>query len=103
MSATHVLIRQNQERRRFTQEITLGGIRVRLQVIPCQLTDRWYVSILDLDGNVLIGSIACVPGVNLLYPYRHLDIPQGALYCHSTDREPPTFSTLDVTARIYYQ
>lgn len=101
--STYIPFRQNQNRRRFTQEITLGGVRVRLSVIPSAITDRWYLSVLDLNGDTLIGSLACVPGINLLLPYRHLEIPQGALYCYAEDREPPTFATLDTTARVFYQ
>ena len=83
-------------------EAALGGVRVRLLSTYSSREDRWYVSILGLDDTLIVGPIACVPGINLLLPYRHLAIPQGVLFCFSRDREPPTFATLDATARVLY-
>lgn len=101
--AKYVKLRQNEEQRQTTQEVTLDGVRFRLRAQYVALTDRWYVSVLDTTDALIVGPIACVPGVDLLHPYKHLAIPQGQLFCSSADREPPTFSTLDATARVLYR
>ena len=99
----HVQLRHTEEQRSSIQEVDLGGVRVRLRAVLSGLKDRWYVSVFDLSDNLIVGSIACVPGVDLWRPYKHLAIPQGQLFSYAVDREPPTFTTMDVTARMLYR
>lgn len=101
--AEHVQLRSEDARRVHKQEVQLGGVAIRLWARPIAQPDRWYLEIRDLADQLIVGGIACVPGVNLLLPYKHLAIPQGSLYCLANDKLPPTFSTLDVSARVIYQ
>lgn len=103
MSVEHVRLRQAESQRRTIQEIDLGGVRVRLMATYSALTDRWCLSIFDTADRLIVGSIACVAGIDLLAPYKHLAIPQGRLFCYAADREPPTFTTLDASARVLYR
>lgn len=103
MAALHITIRQVDTQRETTQECTLDGVRVVLRARYAVLTDRWYVSLYTSANVLLVGSIACMPGVDLLGPYKHLPIPQGQLFCSSVDRSPPTFTTMDTTARVVYR
>lgn len=103
MATKHVQLRQVDTQRESLQECTLGGVRLRLKARYVALTDRWYLSIYTSADVLIVGMLACVPGVDLLAPYKHLDLPQGQLFCHSADRQPPTFDTLDVTARVLYR
>ncbi len=103
MGTFHVQLRQNEDQRASTQEITLDGVRFRLQSNYSSFSDRWYVSIFDLTGVLVLGSIACMPGIDLLLPYKHLAVPQGELFCSSPTREPPTFATLDAASRLLYR
>lgn len=97
-----VRLRFNETKKRHKQEITLGLVPVRLWAYPSGLTDRWYVTIHDLADVLIVGPLLCVPGINLLRPYKHLAIPQGSLFVYAEDGEPPTFSTLDVSRRVLY-
>lgn len=99
----HVQLRQDTEHRKTVQEVTLGGVRVRIHAQYVDFIDRWYISIHDLSDELIVGGIVCVPGVDLLRPYKHLGIPQGELFCFSKEREPPTFSTLDSSVRVLYR
>ena len=101
--AQHVQLRQSTQQRRTVQEVLLDGVRIRLRATYSKKTDRWYLSIYNTSDQQLVGGIACVPGIDLLKPYKHLAIPQGELWCQSNDREPPTFVTLDTTARVLYR
>ena len=103
MTIARVQLRHTTEQRRTSQEIVLGGVRVRLLATYNGYSDRWYVSIYSPANVLLVGSIACVPGVDLLLPYKHLAIPQGQLFVHSRSREVPTFTTMDTTARVLYR
>lgn len=101
--AKHVQLRQQTEQRESVQECTLSGVRIRLRARYVLDNDRWFVSVFTTSDVLIVGMIACVPGVDLLRPYKHLAIPQGQLFCSSADREPPTFETLDVTSRVLYR
>lgn len=98
----YVRLRFDSERDRQKQEITLGGVVVRLWAYYAKLTDRWYLTVHDQNDDLIVGPLLCVSGIDLWRPYKHLAIPQGSLFVHSSSREPPTFSTLDVTARLLY-
>lgn len=103
MSTVHVKLRQTAKQRCYEQEQTLDGVRVRLRSTYSIRTDRWYVSVYDSAGTLLVGSIAVVPGVDLLLPYRYLGIPQGELFSYSREREPPTFVTAEVNSVTLYR
>ncbi len=103
MTVLHVSLRQVETQRETRQELTLDGVRVVVVARYAAVTDRWYASLYNTSDVLLIGSLACVAGVDLLRPYKHLAIPQGQLFCHAVDREPPTFATLDSTARVLYR
>lgn len=98
-----VQVRQNTTQRATVQEVELGDVRVRLRAQWNASSDRWYVSLYTLADALILGSVPCVPGVDLLRPYKHLAIPQGQLFCSARDREPPSFSTMDTTARVLYR
>lgn len=103
MTTRHVKLRQRATDRCYEQELTLDGVKVRLRSTFSMRTDRWYVSVYDSGGTLLVGSIAVVPGVDLLLPFKHLGIPQGQLFAYARDREPPTFVTADTTAITLYR
>lgn len=100
----HVRVRDDVEQQASEQECTLGGVRVTLRARYSFTADRWYVSIYTTANVLLVGSLACVPGVDLLAPYKYKpEIPSGQLFCSSTDRLPMTFDTADSTARLLYR
>lgn len=103
MTVEHIALRLVESQRFTEQEITIGGVRVLLKSRYCYVTDRWYLSIYNTDSVLIVGSIAVVPAVDLLLPYKHLALPQGELFSYSVSREPPTFTTLDNTARLLYR
>lgn len=103
MSELYVQLRQDNEHRKTVQEVQLDGVRILVRAQYIARYDRWVASLFDTSENLLVGGIACVPGVDLLKPYKHLALPQGALFFLSSEREPPTFTTLDVTSRCIYR
>jgi hypothetical protein len=103
MATKYLQIRQVDTQREVDQECTLDDVRVIIRVRYSAATDRWYASIYNTANELLVGSLACVPGVDLLRPYKHLAIPRGQLFCSSKEREPPTFTTLDTSVRVLYR
>jgi hypothetical protein len=103
VATVHVQLRQNEDQRATEQEIELDGVRFRLRANYSSFSDRWYVSIFDLTGTMIVGGLACVPGIDMLRTYQHLAIPAGQLFCSAPSRLPPTFTTLDTTSRVLYR
>lgn len=103
MTTKHVQFRENEGQRQTSQECTLDGVRVRIVARYTATQDRWFANIFALDGSLILGGLACVPGIDMLRPYKHLAIPQGALFCSTANREPPTFETIDSSARVLYR
>lgn len=103
MSTYTIPIRLDEAQTMTVQELTLDGVRIILRARYVLYTDRWYLSVYDSSDTLIVGGIPIVPGVDLLRPYKHLEIPQGQLFSHSKDREPPTFVTLDNTSRLMYR
>lgn len=103
MAVLHIELRQIPEQRETVQECTLDAVRVILVARYAERTDRWYLSIYTPAEVLLVGSLALVPGVDLLRPYRHLALPQGQLFVQSVQRLPPNFDSLEVSARLLYR
>src|SRR5690606_24343620 len=82
------------------QDGTRGGIRARYLAI----SDRWLIWYLALDGETVFGPIKVVPGIDLFAGRRHDPrVPRGQLFVYSPDRAPPTKTSIDVSAVLYYR
>lgn len=104
MALLYIPLRQNPDQRSTDQELTLDGVRVRLLARYTALADRWYLDTLDLSDTVIVGGLALVPGVDLWLPYKHLAIPQGALFVSDPrTRLPASLDTLDVSSLLAYR
>lgn len=104
MALLYIPLRQDADQRATDQEVTLDGIRLRIAAYNASITDRWYITLLSTDDERIVGSIAGVPGVDLLIPYKHLALPQGQLFIlNQQNREPGTFETQDVSALLVYR
>lgn len=104
MAVRQIQIRQNADQKHTRQSIGLDDVRFRLWAHYCKHSDRWFLTIADLDDNPVVGSIAAVPGVDLLRPYKHLSsVPQGELFVQSVRRESMDASNADVSAVLLYR
>jgi hypothetical protein len=82
------------------QDGVRGGLRFRW----CAYDGLWRLWYLALDGSTISGPEALAPGANLTQGHRHDPrVPQGELFVHAPDRNPPNRETIDVSARVYYR
>jgi hypothetical protein len=86
------------------QFVTLDGVRIGLRFRHFPHDDRWRMWFVSVEGNDIAGPITLLPGVNFLTPYQYNPaIPPGELFVFSEDSQPPTKSTIDDSANLYYR
>jgi hypothetical protein len=76
------------------QTLVLDGIRVQFSTYTNRENNVWYLDIRDVDGAPLVLGIALVPGLDLLFPYRYLELPPGILFVVDQSGVPQTDPTL---------
>lgn len=65
----------------------------------------WYFDLENEGGDVAIKGIGLANGINLLFPYRHLDLPPGSLFIRDKGlfgADPGLRAFVDGTAALYY-
>ena len=100
----YVRLRYSDVQRATTQTTTLDGVRLKIAANYNALAGRWYLSLYSPADVLLVGSIALVPGVDLLLPHKYKSgIPQGRLFVDSLDGSPPDLSSMDTSALLKYE
>ena len=92
-----------EEDKHTSQTMVLDGVRFRIDTYTNVIDSSWYMDLFDSDGNALVQGIALVFGLDLLYPYRHLDVPPGILFISGDPVDPTLDSFNDEEAVLYYQ
>jgi hypothetical protein len=101
----YIRLRYSDTQRATSQTCTLDGVRVKLYAQYNATAGRWYLSVYTTDDTLLAGSIALVPCVDLLLPYKYRSgVPQGRLYVEDPiNGTPPDLTTLDASALLKYE
>lgn len=93
----------------FDQQITvaLGERLYRMTVRWCDaLEGFWALDIDDQEGDPIVHGVAVVGGVDLLSPYRYLNIGGGGFLYAVTDGKPlipPTRDNLGITSHLLWE
>ena len=104
MATLYIPLRATPENRSSEFEVELDGIRIRLRSYYASINKRWFLDTRDLEDNLIVGSLALVPGVDLWRPYKHLAIPKGELFLSNpSSRAPANLDNLDVSALLLYR
>lgn len=99
----YVRCRSTEDQRESQQESTYDGVRCRLEVQYNAVAGIFFLSLRDLSRELLVGSLAMVPGVDLLRPFKHLDVWPGSLFLEGPSGSPATLETLDVSVFLKYR
>lgn len=94
------------EDKHTSQTLTLDGVRFRLDTYTNKADDSWYLNIYDSEDNPLVLGIAIASGLDLLFPYRYLDVPPGILFVNTLTGatfDPVESSFADEEVALYYQ
>ena len=86
-----------------TFSITLSGVQYQCALRWNTASSCWTLDLSDANGNLILGSIPVIPGVNLLEQFDYLEL--GGALVASTDYDPnavPTFDNLGSTGHLYW-
>lgn len=85
----------------------LGDFTYRLDYYTNKADNGWYMDISAQDGTPLVIGIGLVAGIDLLYPYRYLNVPPGKIFVSPQGPDGYVDPTLDAFingyATIYYE
>lgn len=71
---------------------------------PAERIGGWALDLYDAQANPLVRGIGVTPGIDLLYPYRHLAVPAGSLVCWTVDGLDPDLTAFaEDRARLLYK
>lgn len=103
---TEIKVQFRAEDKHTSQTLTLDGVRFQLDTYTNRADNSWYLDIFDTNGVALVQGIALATGLDLLYPYRYLDVPAGVLFVNDLDgprQDPGLDSFADQEVALYYQ
>jgi len=81
MSLLEITVQPTGTETHHVQTVQLDGQSCQLTTYTNGVDGYWYLDIQDATGDVVRG-LGLSSGVDLLYPYRHLDLPPGPLWVH---------------------
>ena len=87
---------------RFIEAVSMDGIDFQLEFNWNARVSHWFVRLLDVEGNVLIGDVKIVADIPYLYHRRGEDLPPGELWCITTDKTDPGLNDLGTQAKFLY-
>lgn len=89
----------------YDTTVRLDGLRYRFAFYTCTVDDSWYFDLETAGGDTVLRGVGLSSGVDLLYPYRHLDVPPGPLWVHDQGlfgADPDVAAFADGRAALYY-
>jgi len=88
----------------FIQEITIDDRVYKFRFYWNDRFKYWSMSIFDFEDNIILHGIKLVVNYELLNPFRHLEIPRGALYIIDTTDNINKIgrNDMDVNCRLLY-
>lgn len=87
----------------FRAAVELEGARYQFAFYTNAIDGGWSFDVASEDESSAATGIALVAGIDLLHPYRHLDLPPGQLFVVDRDGgDPDATAFADGRASLYY-
>jgi hypothetical protein len=105
MAVLELTVQPREDATHFDVTYTLDGARYRFSFYTNAVTSAWSFDVLNDDGSEGVRGLALTAGVDLLYPYRYLDLPQGSLFVRDkglNGADPGLTDFWDGNAALYY-
>ena len=90
---------------RFETSIVLEQVRYTFAFYTITERDGWAFDLTDDTQTLLLAGIGLTGGVDLLYPYRYLPVPPGALFVNDqalTRADPTIDGFASESVALYY-
>lgn len=88
----------------FDVVVPLEGVRYSFAFYTNTVDGGWYFDLIN-DQGAGVRGLGLVTGVDMLYPYRHLDLPPGELQIRDkglNGADPDLEAFADGRAALYY-
>lgn len=105
MSPLEIPVQPTGTETHYETSVVLDGGRYRFAFYTNAVDEGWYLDIENDDGTSKVRGVAMVLGIDLLFPYRHLDLPPGPLWVQDrglAGADPDIEAFGDGRAALYY-
>ena len=105
MPVIEIQVQPSKSVSRFETSITLEGSRYKFAFYTNTFDDAWYFDLTDDSETLLVAGIGLSSGVDLLFLYRYLPVPPGALFINDAAqirRDPRVDSFAEKQVALYY-
>lgn len=103
MSVLRLTVQARPGQPRNTRRDELDGRIWSLSWYTSEPDDTWYLDLVS-DGGEAIYAIPVSPWIDMLAPYRAVDVPPGALWCQTTHGRAPRQDDFSAgRAVVYYE
>lgn len=98
-------VQPNADVSHFNYSVTLESARYSFAFYTNTVDGGWFMDLASEDDTSIARGIALANGINLLFPYRHLDFPPGVLYIKDkglNGADPDLSAFAEGRAALYY-
>ncbi len=105
MTLKRITVQPTADDTHFVTAVTLERRRYFFEFYGNAVDGAWYFDLRNEDASSSANGLALSVGVNLLFPYRHLDFPPGVLLIFDkglNGNDPDLDAFQDGRAALYY-
>lgn len=103
MSLFELTVQPRADVSHFRASVVLERRRYHFRFYTQAIDDGWAFDVTNDDESAVVRGVAIVAGVDLLYPYQHLDVPPGQLFVIDRDGgDPDGMAFAEKRAALYY-
>lgn len=96
MAIQQLIVRTDPSQRQISSRVALDGRRYRLVFRYLLELDAWTLAIYSDGDALLVAGCTVKLGIDLLAPFRHLDVPPGQLFAFDTSKPQTPDEPVDV-------
>lgn len=88
----------------YSMTVTLDGQSYGLEMAYNNRADRWALTLSNASQEAIVSNLPVLIDRPLFAPYKHLDVPPGAMVCIDTtgNQAQPTMGSFLRTHVMYY-
>jgi len=90
----------NSDSASYTFKVDIEGSTYGFELAYNSRSDRWSMTILNVDGNIILAGISLLANRDLIGRFRNLDLPPGRFVCQDTQGENLSPGRDDLGGRV---
>jgi len=100
-----LIVQPNESVSHFSYSVTLENARYSFAFYTNTVDGGWFMDLANEDESSIARGVGLSNGVNILFPYRHLEFPPGVLYVKDKGldgADPDLAAFSEGRAALYY-